>query len=65
MPRVNFASSCRSIPSQVPELVEIQNWRLEVKETQPWGLEGKKRMSNTNVISGVQTMTYTLLTDSS
>lgn len=65
MPRVNFASSCRSVPSQVPELVETPNWRLEVKEAQPWGLMGRKRKSNTNVTSGVQIKIYTLLTDPS
>lgn len=37
MPRVNFASSCRSVPSQVPELVDNQNCRVEVKEAQLWG----------------------------
>lgn len=33
MPRVIFASSCWSVPSQVPALVENPTWRLEVKET--------------------------------
>jgi hypothetical protein len=35
MPRVVFASSCRSVPSHVPGLVENQNWSLEVKEGSP------------------------------
>lgn len=65
MLRVNFASSCRSIPSQVPELIENQTWRLEAEEAQPGGVWGRERMSDTNAISGVQTMAYTLVTDSS
>lgn len=43
VPRVILASSCRSVPSQVPGLVERQHWSLEVRESQPWGLENSDR----------------------
>lgn len=57
MPRVVFASSCRSVPCQVPGLVENQNQKLEVREIGPgweWG-EGTGehgiRNTNSNTIS--------------